>query len=185
MSKFVLIHGMSAVLDDSFGKKVKERIRSHDFETIEPKFTFDGDITLENWMAEINKYKIDDGDNYLCHSLGCTFLIKFLFAKKLKANTVINIAGGYFDETQVWPAFPKIKAFVPTQDELDYYKKNVNSSYLIHSDNDHIYSQPYFDSFVEYTGANEIILPNRGHFGRSSGVDDIPEIEAILEKTER
>ncbi len=185
MNKFVLIHGMSAVLDDSFGKNVKERIKNHGFEIIEPHFTFESDITLENWMEEINKYEITNGDNYLCHSLGCTFLLKFLYSKKFSANTVINIAGGYFDETQVWPAFPKIKSFVPTQAELDYIRKNVRQNYLIHSDNDNIFSQPYFDKFVEYTGAVEMLLPGRGHFGRRSKVDDIPEIESILEKMEK
>lgn len=182
MKKVIFIHGMSAPLDECFGKKAKERFRKHGFEIIEPIFPLEKEITLEKWNEVIDKAvdTIDEDTSFLCHSLGCTFVIKYLYRKKARANTVIAVAGGYFDKTQVWPEYPKIKKFVPNKKELEYFRKNTKRIYHIHSDNDDIFNEKHFKDYIDKTGAKEILLKNCGHFGRSSGVKDIKELETIL-----
>jgi len=177
---FVLIHGMSAPLDESFGIKVKQRLVNHGFGIIEPLFPLEHEITLDKWLEVMDKIKVEDNQNYLCHSLGCNFIIKYLFHKKLKADTIIAVAGGYFNESQVWPGFSPIKDFIPTEEELDYFRKNTKAVYLIYSNNDHIYTQSYFDAYMEKTGAKGVFVKDQGHFGRSSKVKDIPIIETLL-----
>lgn len=46
MKRLVLLHGMSARLDDCFGSSVKEWAREFGFEIIEPFFPLEKDITI-------------------------------------------------------------------------------------------------------------------------------------------
>jgi len=91
MKNFILIHGMSSHLDESFGIKIKERIKNHGFEIIEPFFPLKHQISLENWTEELDKFQkyFNDKTCFLCHSLGCVFIIKYLF-KKNSRNCFIN-----------------------------------------------------------------------------------------------
>ena len=184
MNKFVLIHGLGSSLDNSFGIKVKERLVNRGYEVIEPIFPVKGEATLEAWTKVLDSLDIDDNCNFLCHSLGATFIIKYLFYKGIKANLVIAVAGGLYDKAQdgPWVKFPKVKEFEPTKEEFDYFENNVNTIYLIHSDNDHIFNQSNFDAYIQKTGAREIVLKGQKHFGKDSGVKDIPIIESILDK---
>lgn len=185
MKNFILIHGMSSHLDDSFGINIKNRIRNHGFEIIEPFFPLKHQISLESWIRELDKYKkyFTDKTCFLCHSLGCVFIIKYLYKRKLKAHTIISIAGADFDEKNpLGEKYPQLYDFKELEEEYEYVRKNVKNFYNIYSDNDNILSRESLISYTKKTGAIEIMLKEQGHFGRSSGVRDIPEIENILDK---
>ncbi len=187
MNKFVLIHGTGSSLDNSFGLNIKQRLTKHGYAVVEPIFPVKEKITLAAWIKVMDEFDIGDNSNFLCHSLGATFIIKYLFYKKLRANLVVSIAGGFYTKNQdgPWGEYPQLKKFEPTQEELEYFQRNVKNLYLLHSDNDPIFNQSNFDEYIQKTGAVEMLLPGRGHFGPKSGVKDIPEIETILDSIER
>ncbi|MBR4270711.1 MAG: alpha/beta hydrolase [Clostridia bacterium] len=186
MNRFVLIHGMGSSLNSSFGPNIKKRLTNRGYKVIEPILSIKDKITLDSWINEMDSLEINDNANFLCHSLGATFIIKYLFHKKIKANCVIAVPGGLpYDDKQEGPwRENRIKNFQPTKAELSYFKKNVKYVYLIHSDNDPIFNQENFNTYIKNTGAIEIILSGCGHFGPKSGVKDIPEIEDILDRIE-
>lgn len=183
--KFVLIHGMSSYLDDCFGIAVKERLKNHGYEIIEPFFPLGKQLSLEGWSQVMDNFldQIDDNTCFLCHSLGCVFIIKYLFSRKLKANTIISVAGADFDANHpLGKDFPQLFAFKETDEEYHYFKNNTKAVYNIYSDTDHLLSLDILVAYTKKTGATGILIKNKGHFGRTSGVKDIPEIEQILDK---
>ncbi len=185
MKNFILIHGMSSHLDESFGIKIKERIKNHGFEIIEPFFPLKHQISLENWTEELDKFQkyFNDKTCFLCHSLGCVFIIKYLFKRKIKAHAIISIAGADFDEkNSLGEKYPQLYDFKELEEEYEYAKNNVKYFFNIYSDDDNVLTQDSLISYTKKTGATGIIIKGRGHFGRSSGVRDIPEIENILNK---
>ena len=185
MKNFILIHGMSSPLDESFGIKIKERIKNHGFEIIEPFFPLKHQISLENWTEELDKFQkyFNDKTCFLCHSLGCVFIIKYLFKRKIKAHAIISIAGADFDEKNpLGEKYPQLYDFKELEEEYEYAKNNVKYFFNIYSDDDNVLTQDSLISYTKKTRATGIMIKGRGHFGRSSGVRDIPEIENILNK---
>lgn len=170
MKKIILLHGMSCPLDECFGIKVKERLKNHSFEIIEPFFTTENKITYQNWTSTLNEflksnnYKIDKNTSFLCHSLGCLFVIKYLCRTKSNANTIIAVAGGV-PSTRI-PELDYLSKFIPTKEEFDYVKTHTRKIYNIISDNDHIFKQEELHNYINLTKAEEYFLPNHGHFGR-------------------
>ena len=182
MRRFVLIHGMSCHLDKCFGEKVKARLKARGYEIVEPFFPLGKDISLDGWNEVIDKVvqNVDEDTCFLCHSLGCLYVIKYLFRKHANCNAVIVVAGGILNRPIEEFAF--LSDFMPTEEELEHFKTHTQKVYDITSNNDHIFTQEELDLYVTKTNAQKIFIPNCGHFGRSSGVKDIPQIETILDK---
>ena len=70
--------------------------------------------------------------------------------------------------------------FIPTDFEIESFKKLNNNLYNIYSNNDHIYSLEQLERYTQKLNATPMFLPNKGHFGSSSGVKEIPEIIDII-----
>lgn len=182
MKKIILIHGMSAPLDECFGLKVKERLKNNGFEIIEPIFPVEKDITLDKWFDVMKSFEkdVDEHTYYLCHSLGCWFLLKYLYKTQKKCDTIITVAGGVINHEKTKNINENTVEFIPTEEEFEYIKNNSKRIFAIYSNNDHIFSQKELELYAKKTMATKIFLENCGHFGRSSNVKDISEIEEII-----
>lgn len=182
MKKVVIIHGMSAPLDECFGLKAKERFKNHGYEIYEPIFPLEKDINYDVWNSIIDKCvsDIDEDTCFLCHSLGCIYVVRYLFRKKAKVRAVIAVAGGFFEKKDAWKGYDL--RFIPSKREFKYFRENVKDIYHICSDNDDIFTAKHFKDYINLTKAKEIMIKNCGHFGRRSGVKDIKEIETILQE---
>lgn len=183
MKKIVLIHGMSSTLDECFGIEIKKRLKNNDFEIFEPIFPLDNEVSYQSWNDSMDRIvkNVDKNTSFLCHSLGCLYIVRYLYRKKATCNTVICIAGGVCNKNEiVGENKERLKEFIPNEKEFEYFKKNAVKVYDIISNNDHIFSSSQLKNYIISTNAEEIFLKDQGHFGRSSNVKDIPEIENIL-----
>ena len=181
MKKAILIHGMSGSLDQSFGKKLKEELKKIDYKIIEPIFTTKKQITLSSWFKEMDNYikDIKCADVIICHSLGTNFIVKYLTKNNIKTKLCIMVAGGVATE-KMGEDFDFLEPFVPSQDEFKEFNKLVDYCFNIYSNNDHIWKQENIHLYSKLSNATEIFLKDKGHFGKTSGVKDIPEIIQII-----
>ena len=183
--KAFILHGMSGTIDTSFGIKLKEDLKKLNYQIFQPTFTIGKDITLTSWFEQMDKIKdeIDDNSIFICHSLGCLFIVKYFIKNKIKNKLIISVAGGINNRAEVRPGFEYLDAFILEDSEMKEFRRLNNKVYDIYSDNDPIYNKMvYFDRYVKETNATPVFLPGRGHFGATSGVKEIPEIVEIIRK---
>ena len=179
-----VLHGMSGSVDSSFGIRLKENLTKMGYDIFQPSFTTGKDITLLSWEKEMDKIKgkIDENSIFVCHSLSCLFIIKYCLLNNISNKLIISIAGGLCKESEVFKGFEHLIPFIPSSLEIDEFKKLNNKVYNIYSNNDHIYNLLQLERYTKEICATPIFLPNKGHFGESSGVVDIPEIIEIISK---
>ena len=178
----IILHGMSGSVDSSFGIKLKDDLNAMGYNIIQPRFTTGKDITLLSWNSEMDKIKskIKDDTIFICHSLSCLFVIKYCITNNISNKLIISVAGGLCKESEVFKGFEHLIPFIPNVEEFVTFKKLNNRVFNIYSDNDHIYNTIQLERYTEATCATPIFLPNKGHFGASSGVKEIPEIIEII-----
>lgn len=183
MKTAILIHGMSGSLDISFGQKLKEALKNNGYKIVEPLFTIKKQITLDSWFSEADKIKnsFKSADVIICHSLGTNFIVKYLVKNNLCCNLVIAVAGGVATE-HMGEKFDYLEPFVPNKEEFKKFRQLVSHVYNIYSNNDHIWKQEYIHLYSKLTGATEIFLKDKGHFGATSGVKEIPELIELVKK---
>lgn len=179
-----IMHGMRGSLDFSFGIRLKEELVKMNYEIVQPSFTTGENITMVSWIEEMDNIKnaINDNTIFVCHSLSCLFIIKYCILNNIKNKLIISVAGGVCKESEIFKGFEHLIPFIPTVAEFEEFCRLNNIVYNIYSDNDHIYNLTQLERYTEATCATPIFLPNKGHFGASSGVVDIPEIIEIISK---
>ena len=183
MEKVIFIHGMQAPVSACFGLGVKASLDKLNIKYYEPIFTTHPDITFENWTATMDQYKslIDDDTILVCHSLGTNFAIRYLAGNKLKCKALVAVAGGVPKEKkEVSDKIAYLSAFIPDADEFEYCKKNIGNRYNIFNEKDHIWTMEQLKRYTTMLDAKGLELNYGGHFGRSSGVKDLPEVTQII-----
>ena len=182
--KVFILHGMSGSVDSSFGIKLKENLIKMGYKIVQPNFTTGKDITLLSWYNTLDGVKdiIGEDDIFVCHSLSCLLIIKYCVLNHISNKLIISVAGGLCKESEVFKGFEHLIPFIPTNTEIEKFKQLNNKVYNVFSNNDHIYNLVQLERYTEATSATPIFLPNKGHFGSSSGVKEIPEIIDIISK---
>lgn len=185
MKKVFLMHGMSCGLDECFGLKLKEELKKLGYKIYEPKFPLAPNITIDNWTQEMDKFKqfIGKDDIFVCHSLSTNFILKYFARNNLQCKALIAVAGGLitgFGDVQ--KGFEYLWPLVPTVDEIEYCAKNIEKKFNVFNKDDHIWKQSEIARYTEVLGAKGIELEYGGHFGRSSGVKEIPELIEIVKE---
>lgn len=181
MSNLILLHGMSCHLEDCFGPSIEKYANERKIDFYFPKFCLGDEITLSSWNESFVKYKklLNEHTVLICHSLSTNFIIKFLYKHKLNIGTLIAVAGGYTrnPRTNIY-----LKDFIPLEIEFEYAKANIKNIFHIYSDDDNVWTKQELQDYTKMLNANEIVVHNCGHFGRRSGIKEIPQIFDILDE---
>ena len=183
MEKVILIHGMACYLDECFGKGVKASLDNAKIPYYEPQFEFHPNISYKKWCESMQDYRqyIDDDTIFVCHSLGTNFIIKYLAEQKLTCKAVIAVAGGVVSSKLEMPQkLAYLYEFCPTDKEFKYCQKAVPFRYNIFNKEDHIWTMQQLKRYADKLKAKPVELEYGGHFGRSSGVKDLPIISKII-----
>ncbi len=183
MKNAIILHGMSADLDACFGVKLQEDLRALGFNIYEPKFVLHPNITLGKWEEEMDKFRdvIDEDALLVCHSLGTMFILKYLKKHNLKAKMLVTVAGGTVlkkEDCQITYLTP----FLPSENEFKWARENCEIKYSIFNRNDDIWRMQDIEAYNSRLGSTPVELPYGEHFGRKSGVKEIPELIEIVKK---
>lgn len=183
MQKIVLIHGMSAPLDDCFGKELKNRLqKAGNYQILEPIFAIHPDITLDKWFAEMDKIKpeLTPDTIFVCHSLGTNFILKYLHKNQLLAKALVCVAGGVSQSENVPENLAYLAPFIPNDTDFDWAVRHAQNRYNIFNADDYIWKLAEILEYNDRLKATAVELPYGSHFGRKSGVKDIPELFEII-----
>lgn len=183
MKNAIILHGMSADLDACFGVKLKEDLRALGFNIYEPKFVLHPNITLSKWEEEMDKFRdvINEDALLVCHSLGTMFILKYLKKHNLKAKMLVTVAGGTVEDKKDC-LIPYLLPFLPTEEEFKWTREHCEIKYSIFNRNDDIWRMQDIEAYNSRLGSTPVELPYGEHFGRKSGVKEIPELIEIVKK---
>lgn len=183
MKNAIILHGMSADLDVCFGIKLKEDLKKLGYQIYEPKFVLHPNITLKAWEGEMDKFKDAFNNDALlvCHSLGTMFILKYLTKNKLSCKLLITVAGGTVEDPEDCK-IPYLLPFLPQQDEFKWARNHCKNRYSIFNKDDDIWRAQDIAFYNKALKSIPVELPYGEHFGRKSGVKEIPEIIDIVKK---
>ncbi|MBO4412867.1 MAG: alpha/beta hydrolase [Clostridia bacterium] len=174
----ILLHGMSCRLEDCWKEYIVNLAKELNIQFFAPACPLNEDITLKNWFEDVDKFKnsINTETVFICHSLSTNFIVKYLAKSNLKAKAIISVAGGLASKDRM----KYLKDFIFTKKEAQYVVDNIKHRYNIFSNNDNIWTKEEIQNYCYALQTQNIIVDGAGHFGRRSGVKEIPEIKEII-----
>lgn len=119
----------------------------------------------------------------ISHSIGNSFSIRFLTENNLKPFAYISLAGW----AEKFDVSDEIKdetySAIPDKKYLKYIKENICRRISIYSNDDKV---PYevLENFSKDIDSKFIYIPDKQHFGTTSGIQELPELIDILKSEE-
>jgi len=178
----LLLHGNSFHFqNESFGPNLIQCLEENHFYYKAPQMPLGEDAKFKNWKSYFDKVagKIDNQTIIIAHSLSALYIPRFLNETDKKPYAVITIAGG--KKSQIASIIPnRYQHFVSRNKDFDYVKNNIPNRFCFYSNNDHIFTETELKNYAESMNGKQVFLENKGHFGRSSGVKAIPELNKLV-----
>lgn len=102
--------------------------------------------------------------------------------RQIKIHTFISVAGFLQDHSGREDLGEVVQKFAPTQNDFEHLINFTPNRYAIYSDNDHLNPQEELERYAEKINAQKVFIKGKGHFGRKSGIKELPEIIKIIEE---
>ena len=142
-------------------------------------------ITWEGYEEAFKKIHDKLADSIIiAHSIGCAMTVKYIAANDVKPFAYISLAGfGEPFETPNRPDLDKAVLDVMIHTNVgEKFAKNVTHRYSIFSDNDHVVPRELLEAFPFIIRSHAIEIPNVGHMGSHSGLEEFPEVTEIVDQ---
>ena len=143
------------------------------------------EITWAKYKAALDKIKDQLDDSIIiAHSIGCAMTVKYVTENKVKPYAYISLAG--FGRPFETPNRPDLdKAVLETTIHTNVGKQFaeiIPNRFSIFSDNDHVVPRELLEEFPIIINSKAIEIPNVGHMGSKSGLEEFPEVIEIIKK---
>ncbi len=182
MKNVILIHGFNGV--PKIYDWLQKQLIKDEINAIVPTFPPQDGVKYDTWSEILDSYKslITNDTVIVCHSIGNEFLIKYLYDNRLKIKAYIGLAG--FSDVFWWEGKDElnraVKEFLVTEQEKRYFINATEERYAIYSDDDHVVPFDLLKKYPQDINAESILVPNIGHMGKQSGLEEIPQVLDII-----
>ena len=180
MRKVILIHGWDGSPEREWFPWIREKLEKGGYEVVCPNLPEANHPKLGPWldMTEKEAGKIDENTIFVGHSLGCITALHFL-AKRVSPDT--KIAGAIFVAGFSGRIFePQIAEFYDPDLDISAVAKKIGKKFVFYSDNDDYVSPETAHGFSRELNAEEIFIPDKGHFSEDDDVFEFPELLKII-----
>jgi len=178
--KAVIAHGSYGSPEENWIPWLKRELEKRGFIVFTPKFPTPKGQTLSSWdtvFEGIERY-IDSKTVLIGHSLGATFLLRYLEKAERPVKALFSVAGFVgllgnkrFDEIN--------RTFVYADFDWKQIRANADRFIVLHSDNDPYIPMENAEAIANNLGTTVEIIHNAGHFNESAGFKEFP---LLLEK---
>ena len=131
--------------------------------------------SFENWSKVLDDYKdkISNESVFICHSIGCVFLVKYCILNKIKIGKAIFVSGcnNYFFN----PEFDIINKDMYT-DRISEFKDYCDDVICFYSKDDPYITLDALKSFADKVNARHVVYKNAGHFNEKAGFKTFTDI---------
>jgi len=135
----------------------------------------DAPIAYE-WIEHLNKLikTIDENIYFICHSLGCVTLLRFLELQHVDTKVGgIILASGFIKEN---PKYPNLDPFVKTDINLQKIIKMTKNRCVLSAPNDNYVPYEYSCELAKAIDAKLITVENGGHFIAQEDFLEFPQV---------
>lgn len=176
--KVYLIHGYTGSPESDLfpwiiKQLTKNNIDHEAFHMPDPDFPL-----VKEWdrYLDINIKRVDENTYFICHSLGCVTLLRYLN----RQNSSMKIGGmilvsGFLAKL---PQYPMLWDFADVDLDINRIITMVEQRSVFSAPNDMIVNYKYSQDLAELLQAKMITVENGGHFIEQEGFHEFPELFA-------
>jgi predicted alpha/beta hydrolase family esterase len=185
MKRVFIIHGWGRYPEEGWYPWLKKELEQKGFEVFVPAMPNTDEPKIEEWVNFLENLvgEPDKNTYFVGHSIGCQAILRYL--GKLNAKKVggaIFVAGWFHLSEFSFKEEPSeeeesrniARPWMETPINFEKVKKTTNNFVAIFSDNDPYVPIEDKDIFKEKLGAEIIMEHNKGHFGDSDGITELP-----------
>lgn len=183
MKNVFIVHSWNGNTKYSFAPFIEDICKQYNINYYFIEFPKGEEATYRSWETTfdyyINNNILNKDSLVIAHSMGTSFIPKYLQNHNIKFNTYISIAGAtkFINDENLQQ---KVKEFRPTIFGLVRLRNNVNNKYAIYSDNDNICLKEGLEEYANIIEAQKIIIKGYGHFGPKSNVSKVEELNKLV-----
>ena len=184
MKNVFLIQGFNGI--PKIFEWLKNELEKQNIEVILPSFPPQEGVVYETWAGVLDSFKekINSDSIVVCHSIGNEFVVKYLTKNNLNIDTYIGLAGFskefYHEDKEVLNL--AVKKFVLSEEEKQSFIELSKKRYAIYSNDDHVVPFELLESYPKEINAEPILIPNIGHMGKKSGMEEFPELLNLIQE---
>ena len=177
-----LVHGYNGI--PKIFNYFKDTFEKEGYKVVMPSFPTQTDIAMDRYFGVFDQYKENLGSNtiVIAHSIGNIMVLKYLFKNNISILGYISLAG--FGEPFVNEGRDDLNSVIAplclTDEELAKMPELIGKAYSIYSDNDHIVPFNVLEKYPIILGAKDCFIPEIGHMGSKSGLEELPEVIDIV-----
>lgn len=183
MKTVFLIHGYNGI--PPIFKWLKEELEKRKYQVIMPEFPNREEISFGAWVKILDLYKdkFNNDTIVIAHSIGNSFLLRYLEINDIHVKLFIGLAGfcKKFKTDSRKDLNNAVEEFCNTSEILKA-KEKIEKLYAIYSNTDHIVPIDILEDFAEELSSKSILLEKVGHMGSKSGIKHLPEVLRIIER---
>lgn len=184
MKRVFIIHGWEGSPEEGWRPWLKKKLVDKGFEVIVPQMPDTKNPTVEVWVPFLKNLvgKVDTGDIFLGHSLGCITILRFLESLKdgEKVAGAVLIAG--FGADLKYNGYNhELASFFNADINWAKIKSRCDKFISIHSSNDPWVSLENSELFKQMLEAETVVVPDMKHFSGDDGLIELPiALESVL-----
>ncbi len=187
MKKAVILHRWSGNPESDWYPWLKKELEIKGFDVAIPLAPNTDHPMIQERLEFLDQVmeEVDENTLFICHSIGCQTLMRYLGTHNKKVGQVIFVAGWFnlqgviLDEGEDVQCIAK--PWVETPINFEQVKDSYKSITVLLSSN-----EPYGcveenkKVFQEKLGAKVIVLENKGHFTEDDGITQISEVLQLI-----
>ena len=150
---------------------------------IVPQFPINEDQNYKSWKKILQGYHdaglINEGTIFICHSLACVFVTRFIVEMRIKITGIISV-GGFNCATE--NSCIENNSFLTKDKVIEKISNFVKFYHCIYSNNDPHFSLDNLEHFADVVNAKKHMVENAGHFDEVAGFKEFPYLWELLDK---
>ena len=179
MKNYFIIHGTFGHSKENWFPWLENELKEKGFEVFNFDYPTPEGQSFESWSAVLDKVKdkISNESVFICHSIGCVFLVKYCIKNNFKIKKSIFVSGcnNYFSLEE----FDKLNKSMFI-DNIGNFIDLCDERICIYSSDDPYISLNALEDFAKSIKAKTLVYKNAGHFNEKAGFKEFPDILKLL-----
>lgn len=177
MKNYIIVHGSFGNPQENWFPWLSEKLG--DVCTV-PQFPINEEQNYENWKQVFNNLKLEGKINeqttIIAHSIAPIFVVKWVAETNTKINKLISVSG--FNNHTLIKKFDDVNFsfFIDDKQSFNVFKGLCENRVCFISDNDPYIPLNKLNEFVNLIDGKTIFIKDAGHFNKSAGYTEFPQI---------
>lgn len=168
MRNYFIIHGTFGHNKENWFPWLEEKLKEQGVEVFNLNYPTPKGQSFKNWSKVLDQVKenINEESVFICHSIGCIFLVKYCIYNNIKIDKCIFVSGcnNYFS-IQSFDVLNRTMFTNKTSKFIDLCKKRI----CLYSKNDPYITEQALEDFANSLKADKVVYEDGGHFNKNSG----------------